>query len=329
MKPATISTICGVLSRKRLLRLADDLYVNVDRRAAAAELGDAIAGATTAREIVERLTAPEWLALCSALHVSKHGADRGRQAGSRANVLQLDAKTTPKEEGGRGRRPKGTKAPDNKGSTGAEASKLRAATDTHVSPLIHPTPSTDEVLAATLTELEALRRENVELRAERADAIEIAEAPRETIERRRRRARARLFVVPALPPKPITRADCVNGPRPCPWTACEFHLAEIQRPTTAAGQPRKHKRGVPEDLPPPRPRDTCVLDVTDRGEQTLEQVADALGVTRERVRQIQASAQSKALTQAGRIDPRFRSELRDFLTADSGINTAHIRVEQQ
>src|SRR5581483_1287305 len=28
-----------------------------------------------------------------------------------------------------------------------------------------------------------------------------------------------------LPPRPRTRGECVDGPRPCPWVGCRHHLA--------------------------------------------------------------------------------------------------------
>jgi hypothetical protein len=63
----------------------------------------------------------------------------------------------------------------------------------------------------------------------------------------------------------MTRGDCEGGPRPCPHQTCRYHL-EV---------------GLPE---------SCCLDVADRGSQTLEQVGEILGITRERVRQIEERA---------------------------------------
>jgi hypothetical protein len=337
----TVRSICAVLSRKRLLRLAEDLAVAVDRKGSAAELGEDLerAAATTPRELVELLTGPEWLALCSACRISDREAERGRRrVPARAKTLRLDAgdehvawesTSIPQAKAGRGRRPKETQAPDDKGSTETRenASAMRAATDTHASPPLDVTPTLDEVLPATQAELEALRRENAELRAERDDAIEIAAAhesapkPR-PLEQRRRHARARLFAQPViepLPARPLTRADCARGPRPCRWTACRFHLGDLRR--QKGGRPAKGAA----DLPPARSRETCLLDVTDRGAATLEEIATTLGVTRERVRQIEA----KALVQV-RSHQRRAGDLHDFLEvgAPAGIGTPHIGVDQ-
>jgi len=73
--------------------------------------------------------------------------------------------------------------------------------------------------------------------------------------------------------RPRTRGDCVDGPRPCPWQGCRFHLVEVRRP----------RRRAP-DAP------TCALDLADRGAATLEEIGAAMGLTRERIRQIQGRA---------------------------------------
>ena len=78
--------------------------------------------------------------------------------------------------------------------------------------------------------------------------------------------------LPVLEP-PRTRGDCAGGPRPCPWTSCKWHLA----PERTRGQrtPSAH---------------TCSLDVADLGGQTLDHVGEHLGLTRERVRQLEVGA---------------------------------------
>jgi hypothetical protein len=76
------------------------------------------------------------------------------------------------------------------------------------------------------------------------------------------------------PPAPRTRRDClpggVNEARPCPWTGCRHNIVEAG-PTQA----------------------TCSLDIADEGGITLEEVGVLMGVTRERIRQIEATALRK------------------------------------
>jgi hypothetical protein len=79
-----------------------------------------------------------------------------------------------------------------------------------------------------------------------------------------------------MPPK--TRSECLEGPRPCPRLACRYHLWSEARPNAS-------ERAFP--------RQSCALDVAQRGGLTLKQVGRILRLTRERVRQIEASALSK------------------------------------
>lgn len=88
----------------------------------------------------------------------------------------------------------------------------------------------------------------------------------------------------ALPRPPARRADCIDGPRPCPWIGCRYHLQVERRarqaPTERAGQ------------------ESCSLDLADRGRMRLQEIADVLGVTRERVRQIELKAMAKLAADA-------------------------------
>jgi hypothetical protein len=85
--------------------------------------------------------------------------------------------------------------------------------------------------------------------------------------------------------RPIRRGDCGDGLRPCPFVSCRFHLYLDVSPGTGS-----IKLNFP-DLEVWELEESCVLDVADRGGKTLEQVGDYMNVTRERVRQIETSAQ--------------------------------------
>jgi hypothetical protein len=64
--------------------------------------------------------------------------------------------------------------------------------------------------------------------------------------------------------KPKTRAECAEGPRPCPYVSCKHHLFIDVSPRTGA-----IKLNFP-DLEPDELRQSCSLDVADRGGETLE-----------------------------------------------------------
>jgi hypothetical protein len=81
--------------------------------------------------------------------------------------------------------------------------------------------------------------------------------------------------------RPRTRADCANGQRPCPWVSCKHHLYLDVNPETGS-----IKLNFP-DLELEDMRDTCSLDVADRGGITLEEVGEILNLTRERIRQVE------------------------------------------
>lgn len=98
-------------------------------------------------------------------------------------------------------------------------------------------------------------------------------------------ARAAPEPVPAEQ-RPYWRADCVDGPRPCPWVSCKWNL---YLDTTKAGSITLNFPGLDVDEVP----NNCALDVADLGGVTLEQVGQVMNVTRERVRQVTEDALAK------------------------------------
>lgn len=85
------------------------------------------------------------------------------------------------------------------------------------------------------------------------------------------------------PPRPMRRADCIEGERPCPWVSCRHHLA---LDVTSNGNLAIYAPATDGELDLEAMPETCALDVAGRGEQTLEEVAELFGLTRERIRQI-------------------------------------------
>ncbi len=101
--------------------------------------------------------------------------------------------------------------------------------------------------------------------------------------------------------RPKTRGDCLNGPRPCPWVGCKYHLYLDINPKTGS-----IKLNFP-DIEPWEMQDSCVLDLADRGPVTLEDVGRIMNLTRERIRQLEASASEKVR------QTRLAIEYRDYL----------------
>jgi len=97
--------------------------------------------------------------------------------------------------------------------------------------------------------------------------------------------------------RPQTRADCVKGPRPCPYVACRFNLFLDVKPNgnIRLNFPGTAAAGLAEVDGFDRMPASCVLDVADEGGGTLEAVGDALGITREMVRQMELVIQAKLL----------------------------------
>lgn len=103
--------------------------------------------------------------------------------------------------------------------------------------------------------------------------------------RRRERRGERLQIVDY--PRPQTRNECVNGPRPCMYVACKHHLYLDVNPETGSIKINFPDKEVWELS------ETCALDVAQRGGVTLEEVGEMLNLTRERVRQVEVAGLSK------------------------------------
>ncbi len=87
--------------------------------------------------------------------------------------------------------------------------------------------------------------------------------------------------------RPKTRADCVDGPRPCPYVSCKHHLfIDVSTKTGAI------KLNFP-DLEVWEMGESCALDVADRAGTTLEDVGEIMNLTRERIRQVEVRALAK------------------------------------
>jgi hypothetical protein len=145
------------------------------------------------------------------------------------------------------------------------------------------------------------------------DVAAIADAPAETTReqrrsRRKRAVRGQTISVKRMtkrelalgqllyPPdehadvvRPKTRADCVDGERPCPFVSCVHHLyLDVSARTGAI------KLNFP-DLEPDELAESCALDVADRQGTTLEGVGEIMNLTRERIRQVEVKALAKCL----------------------------------
>src|SRR5258708_16467489 len=87
--------------------------------------------------------------------------------------------------------------------------------------------------------------------------------------------------------RPRTRADCMNGPRPCLFVSCKHNLYLDVNPETGSIKLNFPDKEVWELA------ETCALDVAERGGITLEEVGEIMNLTRERIRQVEVSGLEK------------------------------------
>jgi len=92
-----------------------------------------------------------------------------------------------------------------------------------------------------------------------------------------------------LDTRPTHRRDCKDGPRPCPWVSCRYHLALDLIQGKWGGGYEVRVRNPPENWTDETK--TCALDIADEGPMTLKDIARIVGVGRgEYERQIIAAA---------------------------------------
>lgn len=87
--------------------------------------------------------------------------------------------------------------------------------------------------------------------------------------------------------RPKTRADCEKMGRPCLFVSCRHNLYLDINPETGSVKLNFPGREIWEL------EDTCALDVAEKGGITLEEVGSILNLTRERIRQLEASGLKK------------------------------------
>lgn len=81
--------------------------------------------------------------------------------------------------------------------------------------------------------------------------------------------------------RPKTRADCMNGPRPCLFVSCKHNLYLDVNPETGSIKLNFPDKEIWEL------QYTCALDVAEKGGITLEEVGEIMNLTRERIRQVE------------------------------------------
>lgn len=89
---------------------------------------------------------------------------------------------------------------------------------------------------------------------------------------------------------PVRRADCMQGEhaeRPCPFVSCKYHLYLDVSPKTGA-----IKLNFP-GLEVWELRESCALDLSERGGLNLEEIGAVMNLTRERIRQLETKGLAK------------------------------------
>jgi hypothetical protein len=96
--------------------------------------------------------------------------------------------------------------------------------------------------------------------------------------------------------RPVQRSECREGIRPCPFVACKHHLYLDVNPVTGS-----IKVNFP-DIEVWEMKETCALDIAERGGITLEEVGTIMNLTRERIRQVEMTGLEKLQQQDVALD---------------------------
>ncbi len=95
--------------------------------------------------------------------------------------------------------------------------------------------------------------------------------------------------------RPVSRGECANVARPCPYVSCKYHLYIDVNTNTGSIKINFPDKEVWEL------ENSCALDVAQQGGITLEEVGEILNLTRERIRQVEVRGLAK-LKEAGGED---------------------------
>ncbi len=105
----------------------------------------------------------------------------------------------------------------------------------------------------------------------------------------------RLKVYPDERPK--TRGECADMPRPCPFLSCRYHLAH-QRVAPHHGSGLDDDEAVDLIV---GASETCTLDIADKDGVEQEEIAAALGVTRQAIAAMVIRARDRYKPDAQRL----------------------------
>ena len=115
--------------------------------------------------------------------------------------------------------------------------------------------------------------------------------------------------------RPRTRGECSDGPRPCPWASCRYHLfVDIKEGSGALIL--NHKGRDIDELD-----ESCSLDVADRGGVTLDRIGQLMGVSMERARQLETDASEAAFVAVARLR-RKPLPVREAMPATAALTPA-------